>query len=266
MIVPCNLSPAMCASEWKPETYHELSDPQFAWSDSVLNRIPSLATERVIDLGCGTGRVTSKLLQKLPTAVVIANDKSPEMLSQAKRFLSGFGDRVSFLAADMSQLPFQQYFDGVFSSAAFHWVPDHDRLFRSIFTALRNGGWLEGQCGGEGNLRRLQTRVGKISKKASTRGQQTFVHYESAQSTMQRLSDAGFSDVHAWLEPSPAVFKDESAYRRFVSEIYLRSVLPELTEAARNKLAEDLGEISRKDEVPFSLDYVRLNISAKKLA
>ena len=118
--------------------------------------------ETVLDAGCGTGRLTAELGELLPRGRVVAIDQSRNMLSAAREFLAPFGGRVELVLADAKALPFRDAFDGIFSTATFHWIKDHDRLFASLFRALRPGGWLCTQCGGAGNTARLLARVSAL--------------------------------------------------------------------------------------------------------
>jgi trans-aconitate 2-methyltransferase len=78
------------------------------------------------------------------------------MLAEARSHLAlRFGERDRVVRADLAALPFERAFDSVFSTAAFHWVPDHAHLFRSLHDSLKPGGWLVAQCGGATNIARL---------------------------------------------------------------------------------------------------------------
>ena len=147
--------------EWNAADYHRLSTPQFQWGQRVLNDLRLRGDECVLDAGCGTGKLTHLLLQNLPRGRVVGLDLSRNMVQHARRDLQvAFGERVQFVAADLIALPFRDAFDGIFSTASFHWVLDHDILFSNLFAALRPGGWLHAQCGGGANIARLRQRVG----------------------------------------------------------------------------------------------------------
>jgi trans-aconitate 2-methyltransferase len=132
--------------EWNAAEYHRLSSPQFQWGQRVLSELPLNGTECVLDAGCGTGKLTQLLMQNLPRGRVLGLDLSRNMVQLARHNLRAeFGDRVQFVAADLIALPFCNAFDGIFSTAAFHWVLDHNALFSNLFAALRPGGWLHAQ-------------------------------------------------------------------------------------------------------------------------
>src|SRR5512146_2921141 len=120
------------AREWNSGSYHKQSGPQFSWSLKVIDRLSSLplrGNEEVLDAGCGTGRVTAEFLKRYPHSRVTAVDASLNMVEQARTTLSGFGSRVEVRQTDLLELNEVEAYDLVFSTAVFHWVPDHDRLF-----------------------------------------------------------------------------------------------------------------------------------------
>src|SRR5215471_11789798 len=161
-------------SDWDAAKYHRVSDPQLAWGRAVASRLLPLSGERILDLGCGTGRLTVELAQT-PGIQVIGLDRSAAMLKQARgqagvrpgsdggqtgvRPGSDPGLSPAYVLADGEGLPFANAFDAVFSAAVFHWIPDHDALFQSVHTALKPGGRLVAQCGGARNLDRLYGRA-----------------------------------------------------------------------------------------------------------
>jgi trans-aconitate 2-methyltransferase len=224
----------------------------------------------LLDAGCGTGRLTAELLDALPRGRVVALDISQNMLRSAREHLQPqFGGRVPLVAADLHDLPFDGAFDGVVSTAAFHWVLDHDRLFRGLHRALRPGGWLQAQCGGGANLARLRERMHALA--ASTRYAPFLADYpepwlyqdaEGAAATLQR---AGFVDVHSNLESAPTLLEDRTRFMEFVSTVIVRTYLERLPEAGlRRQFVAQLADQAAADDPPFLLDYWRLNLSARK--
>src|SRR5215472_6967774 len=158
----CPQSAAM-SREWNAHVYHRVSVPQLSWGRKVLGRVPLRGDETILDAGCGTGLLTHDLLEVLPRGRVVGIDLSRNMLATAREHLApAFGARVEFVCCDFLHLPFDNAFDGIFSTAAFHWVLDHDPLFANLHRALRPGGWLCAQCGGGPNLARLLKRVNTL--------------------------------------------------------------------------------------------------------
>jgi len=225
----------------------------------------------VLDAGCGTGRLTADLLEALPRGRVVGMDLSRNMLGSAREHLfARFGGRVRLVAADVLHLPFERVFDGIVSTAAFHWVLDHDRLFLKLRQALVPGGWLEAQCGGDGNLQRLRSRVHAL---AATPKFADFFHgfrepwlYQNAAEAAAGLERAGFMQVETSMEPALTVLDDREQYVEFVRNIILRLHLERLpSEKLRLEFMGDLAALAAGDDPPFSLDYWRLNLRGKVL-
>lgn len=189
--------------DWNAASYDKVADPQARWGAEVLQRLPLEGDETVLDAGCGTGRVTELLLARLPRGRVVALDASAAMLEQARGRLAGFGDQVSFVHADlMEPLPISDPVDAVLSTATFHWVLDHDRLFANLAAVLRSGGWLVAQCGGFGNVATMLEAA-----KAVHPGFQRMHNFQTAEATRDRLEACGFDDIDTWLSKAPTPFE-----------------------------------------------------------
>src|SRR5690348_7585666 len=122
-------------AEWDATRYHRVAQPHAAWGASVLDRLELRGDERVLDAGCGSGRVTAQLLERLPEGHVIAVDNSRAMLDQARQTLAAFGERVTFVEADLLEVDRAlagDTVDLIFSTAVFHWIRDHSRLFAAL--------------------------------------------------------------------------------------------------------------------------------------
>jgi trans-aconitate methyltransferase len=255
--------------EWDSSVYHRLSGPQVSWGKRVLSRLKLRGDELVLDAGCGTGRLTADLLEALPKGQVIASDLSQNMLTAAREHLAKYGERVHLVNCDLLHLPFENAFDGIVSTAAFHWVLDHDRLFAGLLRALVPGGWLEAQCGGGPNLRRLRDRVAAMA--ATPQIAPFFAEFrepwlfEDAQGAAATLRRAGFVDVETSIEPAPTILADAAEYSEYVRNIILQRHLEKLpTEAHRAQFVARLTAQAAEDDPPFSLDYWRLNLRGRK--
>ncbi|HEX3354371.1 MAG TPA: methyltransferase domain-containing protein [Terriglobales bacterium] len=256
--------------EWNSSEYHRLSQPQVSWGKKVLSRLQLRGDEFVLDAGAGTGRLTADLLQALPRGRVVALDVSQNMSRTAREYLRPqFGGRVQMVTADLLNLPFRAAFDGIVSTAAFHWVLDHDRLFRGLLETLRPGGWLHAQCGGGENLARLGIRMADLAASAKyspfLRDFPSPWLYQNAEDAAESLRRAGFVDVKTSLEAAPTLFDDRSHYSQFVKAVIVRTHLERLPgEKLREQYVSDLADQAEKDDPPFLLDYWRLNLSARK--
>jgi trans-aconitate 2-methyltransferase len=215
-------------SAWDAATYDRVSDPQEAWAREILDRAGFAPGERVLDAGCGSGRVTRLLLER--GVRVVAVDADPAMVAKAREALPA---EMPVLRQDLLDLELDEPVDAAFSCAVFHWITDHDRLFARLHAALKPGGRLVAQCGGHGNIARVLAVVGEREG--------TWL-YATPEDTERRVRAAG-----AWLEPKPTHVDDMATY--------LATVVLHGQPGAR--------EIAERAAAQLDvLDYVRLNIDA----
>jgi trans-aconitate 2-methyltransferase len=256
--------------EWDAASYHRVAAPQTEWGRRVLGRLAVRGDERVIDAGCGTGRLTGELMTMLPHGRLIAIDRSWNMLITARTNLRPtFGGRVAYVQVELPQLPFADWADLVFSTATFHWVRDHDALFGAILVALRRGGRLFAQCGGGPNLaaaRRLADEVMRQDPFAPYFADwQGVWEYATAEVTSARLAAAGFVDVRTSLEPAPTTLADENSYREFVTTVIFNPHLARLPDGSlRLRFIDEVTARAARTDPPFTLDYWRLNLEGRR--
>jgi trans-aconitate 2-methyltransferase len=199
--------------------------------------------------------VTAVLAERLPNGRVIALDGSRSMIEQARDRLATFGDRIEYVVADLgSPLPIHRPIDAILSTATFHWVPDHDALFRNLAAVLRPRGRLVAQCGGVGNIASIQAVLATIGD-----GWLGDVHFETPEATARRLEAAGFVDVDCWLSDEPTTFEPGEPFETYLRTVVLGSHVARLPEPER---AAFVQEVARRLAEP-RIDYVRLNIGAR---
>lgn len=242
---------------WDGRSYDRISGPMQALGQAVLDRLELAGDETVLDAGCGSGRLTEQLIERVPRGKVIAVDVSESMVATARERL---GPGVDVRRMDLLKLEVSEPVDAIFSTATFHWIADHDALFRSLRRILRPGGRLVAQCGGEGNIMILRGRAGAVMQRDPYAAHfATFVppwNYASATDTEDRLWAAGFSEAKCWLHPAPT--EPEHA-REFLSTIVLGPHVQHLPEDLREPFMEEvMAELGE----PVVVDYVRLNIDA----
>jgi trans-aconitate 2-methyltransferase len=241
---------------WDAHTYDRSSAPQQAWASEVLARLEGIAPDAtVLDVGCGTGLVTEALLALVPQGRVLAIDASADMVALARRRL---GDRAEVWCQDVLDLELDEPVDAIVSTAALHWVTDHDRLWPRLARALRPGGVLEVQCGGEGNIDRVHEVIEAVARDAAPElvGWSPWT-FAGPQETDRRLQEAGFTATRCWLQPRPTNPQDVDA---FVRTSILPAHLERLPEERRERFA---AAVVAGVRLPF--DYVRLNVSAVRV-
>ena len=245
--------------EWDAEVYDRVGDPQFEWAQEVIGRLELRGDEDVLDAGCGSGRVTAALLEKLPEGRLLGIDGSASMVAMAQEKL---GDRAEIREGDLAELDLSEDFDLVYSNAVFHWIPDHDNLFRRLFAALRPGGRLVAQCGGHGNVASLVAVIAEVGAQPRFgehfEGMSSGLNFATAEETEERLRGAGFEDVHCWLQRKDTRPAEPKPFLATVTLGPQLERLPtELKEPFVDEVAAGMGE-------PLVLDYVRLNIEARR--
>jgi trans-aconitate 2-methyltransferase len=247
----------MAVREWDGASYDRVSATMERMGRGVLARLDLAGDETVLDAGCGSGRVTQALIERLPRGRVIGVDQSQSMIDAARERL---GPDVDLRALDLVDLELSEPVDAILSTATFHWVAEHERLFSRLHAALRPGGRLVAQCGGEGNIRALRTRAAAVSSREPYRPHlERFTapwNYPAPELTRERLLGAGFSAADCWLTPAPAEPENPREYlRTIVLGPFVQTLPPKLVERYLDEVMRELGE-------PVVVDYVRLNIDA----
>jgi trans-aconitate 2-methyltransferase len=241
---------------WDGQSYDRISGPMEALGREVLGRLELRGDETVLDAGCGSGRITEALIERLPEGHVIAADASQSMVDAARARLSQADVRL----IDLLELELDERLDAILSTATFHWIADHERLFARLRAALAPGGRLVAQCGGEGNIDVLRGHANDVLAREPYaehfQGFQPPWNYAGPEETRERLLAAGFARAECWLQPAP---KQPEHPREFLSDIVLgphyQHMPAELREPFMDDVLAELGE-------PVIVDYVRLNIDA----
>jgi len=243
--------------EWDGASYDRISGIMEGLGLQVLSRLELRGDETVLDAGCGSGRITQALIERLPRGRAIALDASPSMARAARERL---GPDADIRVLDLLELDLGETVDAILSTATFHWIADHARLFARLRAALRPGGRLVAQCGGEGNIDVLRGIARDVLARAPYAEHfgdfRAPWNYASALATRARLLGAGFATAECWLEPSP---QQPEHPREFLQTVVLGPHVQHLPEPLRDPFMDDvlaaLGE-------PVIVDYVRLNIDA----
>ncbi|MGZ8637370.1 MAG: class I SAM-dependent methyltransferase [Actinomycetota bacterium] len=244
--------------DWDAATYDRIADPMARWGAVVVGWLALEGDEIVLDAGCGSGRVTEVLLGRLPRGRVVALDGSPSMIRQARVRLGRFGDHVDFRVADLLRpLPLDEPVDAILSTATFHWIRDHDTLFRNLAAAAKPGAMLAAQCGGAGNIDSIAAALRGMG--ADPFGSKRFATPEDAS---ERLGRAGFTEIECWLHPEPTPFASLEELATYLLTVVLGEHVDGLVPAEARSFALRVAERMPRLEI----DYVRLNIRARRAA
>jgi trans-aconitate 2-methyltransferase len=243
--------------DWDASTYQRVALPHEDWARAVLDRLGLEGGEVVLDAGCGSGRTTAIVIERVPDGRVVAVDGSPSMVEKVKEVLR---PQDVAIVSDLTKLELDEQVDAVFSTAVFHWILDHDALFVQMRAALRDGGRFAAQCGGEGNIDAFRKAGEEVSAREPyaehLAGIDKLWNYASVEQTEARLRAARFTGVRCWLEPWPV---DPPEPEVFARTICLGAHVERLPEELRDQFVADVLAAQPR---PLRLEYVRLNIEA----
>jgi trans-aconitate 2-methyltransferase len=247
--------------DWDAGTYDAVGAPIHAFGHALLDALRLEGDESVLDAGCGSGAVTRDLLERLPRGRVVAVDGSPAMIERARRELAD-DPRLELMVSDLTALSLAEPVDVVFSSAVFHWIADHERLFERLHAALRPGGILLAQCGGQGNIADVRQALAVVEPEEPfaehLAGWSGPWNFSPPHVACERLERAGFVDVRATTHIE-VVTPDDPV--RFMSTVILGAHLDRLPPALRARFAK---RVSQEMEQPQEFRYVRLTLSARR--
>jgi trans-aconitate 2-methyltransferase len=259
-------------TEWNAGAYNRLNSAMQTWGEVMVERLSLRGDETALDLGCGSGRLTEFLLRRLPRGRVIAIDRSANMLAAAREHLEPeFGGRVDYVQASLDEIDLHQVADLAFSNAAFHWVPDHPRLLRAVFEAMRPGAWLVAQCGAGPNIARVRERAGRLMASAEFQpyfgdwpGPWEFAYPEVM---AERLRRVGFLDIETDMFEAPVQLSSRQETRDYFENVILGTHLARIPDSRadlRDQFLDRMTDQSAADDPPFCQDYWRLNLRARR--
>ncbi len=240
--------------EWDARTYDTLDLPHKRWGRDALERLAPRGDETVLELGCGSGRDTERLLEALPRGRVVAVDGSLQMLERLRERLGDADGRLQMFHRDLRQ-PFGLHgpFDTAISVATLHWLPNHRHVFDELARLLEPGGRIVIECGGEGNIARFLHALGPAHDDGSR-----FWSFAGVEDTRAQLRAAGFPQSAVRLVADEARFEDRAQLEAFVATVMLAAPLREMRSERRAAFVS--GVCDRLPEP--AIDFVRLQIEA----
>ncbi len=126
---------------WDGEKYLNNSDLQYQWARTYIKKLQLQGNEKILDIGCGDGRITALLAKAVPQGFVIGVDTSESMLQMALKLLQvTCPTNLAFAKADAVNLPFVNEFDQIVSFSTFHWIRDHLAALQEMENSLKPGG------------------------------------------------------------------------------------------------------------------------------
>lgn len=239
--------------DWDPAAYAENAAFVPALGNAVLALLAPQPAERILDLGCGDGALTERLVDAGANVHGIDADRAMVAAAEAR------GLRV--FQGDAQALAYDGEFDAVFSNAALHWMPDHPAVFSGVHRALKPGGRFVAECGGHGNIAAMRTALRAVLQKHDISYRETQT-YKSPAAAEGQLQAAGFQVEICELIPRPTPLATGMAawfqtFRHgFLPAEGREEIISELVELLRPALCDEQGN--------WTADYVRLRFKAVK--
>lgn len=254
---------------WNPEDYLHHSEEQEKWARELIPKIGLRGDERLLDIGCGDGKVTAEIARFLANGTVLGIDSSPEMIEFAK---NGFMDRfqnLAFHCVDVREMDFTREFDVVFSNAALHWVKEHGPVLKKIRQALRPGGKAVLQMAGEGNAASVVETVGDvIGREPWLPFFEGFVFpygFYGADAYRKLVREAGLVARRVEVFPKEMIRKGRAGLSGWIRTTWL-PYIQRLPDEMRDRFIEDVvsgyEERHPMRDGLFRVDMVRLEVEA----
>jgi trans-aconitate methyltransferase len=248
--------------DWDAVTYDRVSDVQEQWARDVLDRLPLRGDERVLDAGCGSGRVTEMLLERLPRGYVVAVDAAPSMVEHARERLDP--QRATVFQSDLLELSLDEPVDAVFSNAVLHWIRDADAVLGRVFRALRPGGRFVAEFGGHTNIAAISVAIRAVVERHQLPYERPW-YYPTADEYRTRLEANGFvvDDIRLFPRPTPLPTGMTGWLRTFAVSLFTE-IAPELRLQVEEEIVELLRPALCDRSGQWTADYVRLQFVASK--
>ena len=243
---------------WNPDQYANKARFVSDLGIPVVELLAPKAGERILDLGCGDGPLTKKLVDL--GCMVVGVDASPQMIEASRKL--GLDAHVM----DGHALTFDGEFDAVFTNAALHWMKQPDQVIAGVWRALKPGGRFVGVCGGSGNVATIVAAIGDaLAKRGIDAAPLNPWYFASDVEYRKQLEVQGFVVKSIALIPRPTPLPGdiigwlETFAQSFTAALPISewaALLQEVADLCRPKLCNADGQ--------WVADYVRLRFAAVK--
>ncbi len=257
------------AYEFNGEQYKKASAHQKQWGSGLIQQLDLRGDERILDLGCGDGELTTRLALRVPQGSVLGIDASQGMIDTARKHAAG---NLEFALKDINLLNYENEFDVAFSNATLHWIKDHRRMLRNVYRALREGGIIRLNFAADGNCSHFFQVVRRAMVTPPYQSDfcdftwpwfmPTIVEYQDL------MDRSEFSEVRLWLENADHWFADAEAMIRWVDQPSLVPFLTYLPDTRRQPFRDLVVEQMVKETVQEDGRYFetfrRINVFGRK--
>ncbi len=248
---------------WDAKKYAKSSASQELWAKELIEKIDLQGDEKILDIGCGDGKITN-FLAELTSSQVTGIDASSSMIALAQKSYV----KPIFIEMDAQKIDLGEKFDVVFSNAALHWIQNHDLLLRGVKKALKANGRIVFQMGGYGNAKRVFEALDMMQKyKKYFNGFKFPYKFYSDTYYKKLLFKHGFEESDVKLINKEMIHKDTDSFRRWLETTWF-PYLERLPESLQKIFLEELMEsyftlVPPDSQKRVHVDMVRLEVKAK---
>jgi len=250
-------------SEWNAELYEEKHSFVWKMAAGLVDLLEIKAGERILDIGCGTGHLTSQIATL--GAKVVGVDRSAEMIEQARKQYPA----LQFEVMDAREIAFAEPFDAVFSNATMHWISEPERVIAGIAKVLRPRGRFVVEFGGKGNIAALMDAVERAWRKLGKGAVPRPWYYPSVAEYAGLLEKHELEVTYAMLFDRPTALEDGAQGLRNWLEmfggVFLESVKPEEREGVISAVERE-ARVALFHDDHWVMDYRRLRVVARNAA
>jgi len=257
---------------WDARAYRSHSTGQYTWAKQLISALQLGGTESVLDIGCGDGKVTAEIARQVPKGSVVGIDSSPAMIElSSTTYPKAEYPNLGFRLLDAGVLDYEETFDIVFSNAVLHWVEDHEAVLEGIYRALKPGGKMLLQMGGEGNAVDILGVMHHFMRRQEWRDYFKDFRFpytfHSADTYQKLLAKAGYSTSKAALIAKDMVHPDAEAFKGWIETTwfpYINRVSSEHREEFVDRFASEYLLRFPEDDKGVHVGMIRLEVEATK--
>jgi trans-aconitate 2-methyltransferase len=211
---------------WSAADYASNSVVQQTWARELIAKLKLRGDERILDVGCGDGKITAEIARAIPNGTAVGVDASPQMIEFAgKTFPVSKIPNLEFHVMDARKIQFLRKFDLVFSNAALHWVDDHQAFLRGAASVLKPGGRLIVSCGGKGNAHdvflALRPEMRLKRWREFFRKMEASYFFHSPEEYQKWLPRFGFKTRSIKLAPKDATYQGRAGFATWLRTTWL---------------------------------------------
>ena len=253
----------MPENHWTSALYESKHSFVWRYGADCLELLSPQPSDRILDLGCGTGQLTQEIAALC--AIAIGIDKSPTMVEQARKNYPN----LRFEVADATNFHFEESFDAVFSNATLHWIKEPERAIACIWEALKPGGRFVAEFGGKGNIKAIETAINNALEAAGypASPEHNPWYFPSIGEYTSLLEKQGFSVTYASLFERPTRLEDSALGIQNWIEMFANTFMQAIPATQRLRVIQDIENQLRPElyrDGTWFADYKRIRVVAWK--